>query len=229
LAAILYIETATTVCSAALSVDGKIAVVKQTSEAKAHAQLLTIFIDEILSEAGIRYSELDAVCVSKGPGSYTGLRIGVAVAKGLCYALDKPLIAVNTLYSMTVCMKEQLVINDHATEDILFCPMIDARRMEVYTAIYNYNLEEVSPTKALIVDTASFNEYRNKKLIFFGDGSQKIKPVIDSSLIAQFPDVFNFNSTGMIFAAEKKFQLKQFEDPAYFEPFYLKEFIGSKN
>ena len=229
MALILYIETATSVCAVALSQDGKLVAEKHTSEPRAHAQMLTVFIDELLAEAGFAYEHLDAICVSKGPGSYTGLRIGVAVAKGLCYALDKPLIAINTLYSMTACMKEQLKqISIPDKNDILFCPMIDARRMEVYTAVYDPQLEEITSTKALVIDINSFTEFRDNRLIFFGDGSSKIITVIDPTLNAEFIDDFIFNATGMLMQANHRFTLQQFEDLAYFEPYYLKEFVGNK-
>lgn len=229
MALILYIETATTICAVALSQDGKTIAEKHSSEPRAHAHLLTILIDELLAEEGFAFEHLDAICVSKGPGSYTGLRIGVAVAKGLCYAIDKPLIAVNTLYSMATCMKDQIQqMSGSDKADILFCPMIDARRMEVYTAVYDEQLQEISATKALIMDSASFMEYHDKKLIFFGDGSAKLKELIHPSVKAIFIDEFNFNASGMVTAANNRYASQQFEDIAYFEPYYLKEFVGKK-
>ncbi len=229
MALILHIETATTVCSVALSQNGKLVAEKHSIESRAHAQLLTIFIDDLFADAGFTFKQLDAVCVSKGPGSYTGLRIGVAVAKGLCYALDKPLIAINTLFSMTVCMKEQYQQMSSVEEDtLLFCPLIDARRMEVYTAIYNAQLQEISKTNALIMDNNSFIDFKDKKLIFFGDGAQKLKAVIAPKINAEFIDEFILRANGMVAEANRRFHTQQFEDLAYFEPFYLKEFVGNK-
>ena len=228
MALILYIETATEVCSAALAENGKLIAEKHSSEPRLHAQLLTIYIDQLLKDAGYSYKHLDAVCVSKGPGSYTGLRIGVAVAKGLCFALEKPLIAVNTLSSMTASMNKRLQEKSMPDQaELLFCPMIDARRMEVYTAIFDSNNKEIFPTKAIVLNQESFMEYKNHKLIFFGDGAIKLKdlkPVLD----AIFIDDFQCSATGMIMEGTLKYINGQFEDIAYFEPFYLKEFVGNK-
>lgn len=224
---ILYIESATEVCSAALADNGKLIAEKHSSEPRLHAQLLTVYIKQLLEEAACDFNQLDAVCVSKGPGSYTGLRIGVAVAKGLCFALDKPLIGVNTLYSMTECLREQFANRwSDKKKEVLFCPMIDARRMEVYTAIYNYNGEEVSSTKALIMDNASFLAYKEHHLVFFGDGSAKLQAVIYDKLDTEFIPDFKFSATGMIAEGQGRFERNQFENTAYFEPYYLKEFIG---
>src|SRR5471030_2964914 len=153
---ILQIETATTVCSVALSKDGVVLAVKQMDQRNIHAEVITLYIEELLTTTGTKYSDLDAIAVSCGPGSYTGLRIGVSTAKGLCYALDKPLIAVETLKAMADGMMAQL--KDQLAENTLLCPMIDARRMEVFTAVFNNKSEQVTPTAELIVDADSFAE-----------------------------------------------------------------------
>ena len=229
MALILYIETATGVCSAALAENDRLISEKHTAESRLHAQLLTVFIDQLMQEAGYTYHQLDAVCVSKGPGSYTGLRIGVAVAKGLCFGLDKPLLAVNTLFSMTVCMIEQLAKrNDLIQNELLYVPMIDARRMEVYVAVYDAALNEISPTQALILNKESFTEYNNRKLIFFGDGAGKLKELIDPHINAEFITDFEFSAKGMVNEGNGRFISREFENTAYFEPFYLKEFLGHK-
>ena len=186
MALILYIESATGICSVALAENGLLIAEKKSDEPRSHAQVLTVFIEQLLLEGGYSFHQLDAICLSKGPGSYTGLRIGAAVAKGLCYALEKPLITVNTLYAMVVSL-----IQDHAEkldnhQASLFCPMIDARRMEVYTAIYNAQLHEISETKALVITDTSFTEYQGRKLIFFGDGAEKIKSIINPALSVKF-------------------------------------------
>ena len=157
---ILCIETATPVCSVALSKNGEILSLKETARKNSHSEVVTLFIDDLLRENKIQYTDLNAVAVSKGPGSYTGLRIGVSTAKGLCYALDIPLIAINTLRSMAYDMAEIYLKERKASENILFCPMIDARRMEVYSAIYNKDNNEVRETKAEIIDKNSFSEYQ---------------------------------------------------------------------
>ena len=227
MALILYLETATEVCSVVLAENEKLIAEKHSSEPRLHAQLLTVFIGQLLKETGYSFQQLDAICVSKGPGSYTGLRIGVAVAKGLCFALEKPLIAVNTLYSMTICMIDELGKRGITNQsERLFCPMIDARRMEVYMAIFDLLGKEIFPTKAVILDNETLKDYDNNKLIFFGDGAFKLKgnPVLDARII----DNFQISASGMIIEGIKRYKDGQFEDIAYFEPFYLKEFVGNK-
>ena len=191
-----------------------------------HSSLLTVYVDEVIKEAGITLKDLDAVTVSKGPGSYTGLRIGVSAAKGFCYAMDIPLIAVSTLISMTAG-----IINtaEFADDDFLFCPMLDARRMEVYCAVYNNKLEVIKDTAAEIIDASCFSEQLAKnKMVFFGDGADKCKGPLQSNPNAIFMnDVFP-TAKNMIALALNKFMQKQFEDVVYFEPFYLKEFIAGK-
>ncbi len=220
---ILCIETATTICSVAMISNSGSVMEKKSSEKNAHSAIVTLFIEDVLKDAGLDYTDIDAVAVSKGPGSYTGLRIGVSTAKGLCYALDIPLISVNTLQSMA----NGLIGKDsNIDRDALLCPMIDARRMEVYSAIYNINGEEIRETKAEIIDENSFADYlANNKMIFFGDGAVKCSEIITHPN-AVFINEIHPSAANMAFIADMKFQKKQFEDVAYFEPFYLKEFIA---
>lgn len=220
MAIILQIETATPVCSVALSVNGKTIALKEEAAQNIHAAKLTLFIDEVMHSCSLKYADLDAIAVSKGPGSYTGLRIGVSTAKGLCFALDKPLICMNTL---------QMMANGYMLQNPdyngLICAMIDARRMEVFTATYDRNLEEVEATNAKIVDETSFNSIlETNKITFIGDGAEKCKLVLTHQN-ANFSS-FNFNSAANMSAIVLKDYITQnFEDVAYFEPFYLKDFV----
>lgn len=217
---LLQIETATQVCSVAISVNGKTIALKEEAAQNIHAAKLTSFIAEVMQVADLTYADLDAVAVSKGPGSYTGLRIGVSTAKGLCFALDKPLIAVNTLRMMAsgYCS----VFPDWTG---LICPMIDARRMEVFTAVFDKELQEVSATHAKIVDEESFlSLLEQNKIAFIGDGAEKCQLSIRHEN-AHFYTA-NFNSADyMSNLANQAYQAKNFEDVAYFEPYYLKDFV----
>jgi tRNA threonylcarbamoyladenosine biosynthesis protein TsaB len=230
MALILNIETATNVCSVALAHDGELMCLKESLKDKSHSALLSVFIDETLRENNLSAVQLDAVAVSKGPGSYTGLRIGVSVAKGLCYGSNKPLISVNTLKAMACGMLN--LYNQNKTsqshpENSLFCPMIDARRMEVFTAIYDHLNNVIEDTRALIVEPSSFDIYlTDKKLIFFGSGAKKIKDIIHNKN-AIFFDNYNTSARNMINLSEEAFRKMQFENVAYFEPFYLKDFIAT--
>jgi tRNA threonylcarbamoyladenosine biosynthesis protein TsaB len=223
MAKILLIETATPVCSVAISIDTEIVIEKSSTEKNAHSKILTVFIQEALQALNMEFSQLNAVAVSKGPGSYTGLRIGVSAAKGLCYALDIPLIAVNTLQSMAGGIQERF---QNKNEDLLFCPMIDARRMEVYSALFDRNVAQIRETKAEIIDKNSFSEYLGQsKMIFFGDGAAKCIDAIDHPN-ALFISDFEPSASHMKFLTEEKYNQQRFEDVAYFEPFYLKDFIA---
>lgn len=220
MALILNIETATKTCSVALAKDGKLLVIKEHHGEYSHAENLTVFIQEIIETAGITFKDIDAIAVSKGPGSYTGLRIGVSTAKGLCFALNKPLLAVNTLEAMANCLKFE------NKNDYLLCPMIDARRMEVYCTVFNQKLEMIKETAAEIITEDSFSELmKDHKIVFFGDGSEKCKSVLGSIPNAYFADDFECSAIGMIELAEKAFNENKLEDLAYFEPFYLKDFV----
>jgi len=222
LAKILHIETATQVCSVALSDEGKLPGLKESSEKNSHSATVTVFIDEVMKAAGMAYGELDAVAVSMGPGSYTGLRIGVSTAKGICFAVDKPLIGISTLQSMAAGM-QAFVTPGIPT---LLCPMIDARRMEVYNALYNTDLGVFREIRADIIDEGSFSDELSKfRILFAGDGAAKCKPVLGHHPNAVFIDDFQVSATHMIRLAEEKFSQAEFEDVAYFEPYYLKDFI----
>jgi len=228
MAKILHIETATQVCSVALSVDGKVMHIRESREKNSHSTTITVFIEQIMQAAGIPFAAIDAVAVSMGPGSYTGLRIGVSTAKGICYALDKPLIAINTLHSMAAGMKIEM--ESHFKEipslPVQLCPMIDARRMEVYNALYDNELNTVRATQAEIISEDSFREeLENQIVVFAGDGAEKCKPMMENHPNAHFLDDFFPSATYMIGLAEKKFKAGDFENVAYFEPFYLKDFI----
>jgi len=184
-------------------------------------------MDEVIKTAGVAISELDAIAVSQGPGSYTGLRIGVAAAKGLCYALDKPLIGVNTLQAMALGMVHKGQAD--RTVKILFCPMIDARRMEVYCAIFDEKGKEIRETRAEIIDENSFMEYLGKnRVVFAGDGALKCRPLLERNPNVIFSEDFQASAKFMISLSEEKFSQEKFEDLAYFEPYYLKDFIAGK-
>ena len=224
---IIQIETATTVCSVALAKDGEVLAFRQLDERNIHAEIITVFIDELINAAGIKYSDVDAVAVSCGPGSYTGLRIGVSTAKGLCFALDKPLIAIETLEAMAhgVINSEELNIDSQT----LLCPMIDARRMEVYTALFDAKGNRVKPTSAEIIDGNSFSDIlKNNKVLFFGDGAEKCHETLSGNANALFLSGFTNSATYLTQKAAEKFANAEFENVAYFEPFYLKDFLVVK-
>ncbi len=219
---IIQIETATTVCSVALSQNGQVVAVKELNERNIHAEVVTLYIDDLLKQTNLTYTDVDAVAVSSGPGSYTGLRIGVSTAKGLCFALDKPLIAVQTLAAMAQGMIESSSIAPGA----LLCPMIDARRMEVYTALFTADGSEVKSTSAEIIDENSFADYlKNNSIVFFGDGAEKCREMLGGNPNAVFVTNFLNSATHISKQAADKFAKGQFEDVAYFEPFYLKDFL----
>ncbi|HEY8784489.1 MAG TPA: tRNA (adenosine(37)-N6)-threonylcarbamoyltransferase complex dimerization subunit type 1 TsaB [Mucilaginibacter sp.] len=224
---ILQIETATASCSVVLAKDGKVLGCKQVNQRNIHAEVVTLFIDELITFAGIKYEDLDAIAVSCGPGSYTGLRIGVSTAKGLCFALDKPLIAIETLAAMADGMTS---FEEYAEDDVvLLCPMIDARRMEVFTAVFTKDGEKIRPTSAEIIDENSFDELlENNKILFFGDGAEKCRAVLGEKPNAVFFPGFINSATSLTKRALEKFRNKEFEDVAYFEPYYLKDFIAGK-
>ncbi len=225
---ILHIETATIVCSVALSHDENLISRKESSEKNSHSASLTLFIEEVMQAAGIALSQLNAIAVSEGPGSYTGLRIGVATAKGLCYSLDKPLIGVPTLQSMAKGMAD-LFTQPPSGLPFLFCPMIDARRMEVFSAVFTRDNELFREVKAEIIDENSFSEYlASYHLIFAGDGAEKCKPILEKHPNVSFLNHYEFSAASMIPIATAKFRNSQFEDVAYFEPAYLKDFIAGK-
>lgn len=223
---ILAIETATKTCSVALIENGKsVALLEETKEQYSHAEQLNPFIQDLLRNAGYQPKDLTAVAVGKGPGSYTGLRIGVSSAKGLCYALNIPLVAVPTLKAMAMQVK-------HWHKDLsgkLLCPMIDARRMEVYAALYDGALKEIRGTQADIVDEHTYAEYlRNQEVIFFGDGAAKCREVMEHQSHASFVENINPSAVEVGLLGHEKLMRGEVEDVAYFEPYYLKEFVAGK-
>lgn len=226
MALILNLETSTKVCSVSLSKGSEIIGWKEESEGRNHATLLTVFIDEILKESDIETEDLDAIAVSKGPGSYTGLRIGVSAAKGMAYALSIPLISVNTLKMMASgYLQENKKLN--LENDLLICSMIDARRMEVYSALYNTKLNEFRKIEAEIIDENSFKDIVEKnRMIIIGDGATKCLPYLKHSKI-NIDLNFQLSSRFMVPLACEKYEQKNFEDVAYFEPFYLKDFVAT--
>jgi len=218
---ILSIETATPACSVALHQNGILLSLAELHIENAHSEQLTMLIEQVMQRAKRKLEELDAVAVSKGPGSYTGLRIGVSTAKGLCFALDKPLLAINTLEAMV----EQLRV--FRTESTLFCPMIDARRMEVYCLVADENLQILSPTEAKIIENNAFEEFLHTyKMVFFGNGAQKCQELI-SHKNALFVEGFTCSAKSLGQLAHAKFLAKDFEELIYFEPFYLKDFVSN--
>lgn len=222
MAFILCIETSTEICSVALSKDNQLLSIKEESMENSHAEHLMLFIDDVLKEADISINQISAVCFSEGPGSYTGLRIGLSTAKGLCYALKVPLIMLKTLQSMAWGARKLF------PEVSLFCPMIDARRMEVYSAIYDNDLQIIEPIQNKIINADTFNGLLgNQVVVFCGNGVDKSKEILSSYPNSRFSNS-KTSAAFMIELAFQKFQNQEFADIAYSEPFYLKEFIAGK-
>lgn len=224
MAIILNIETATTMCSVSLANNGELIACKEIDNGYTHAENLHVFINDLLIQEKVMPSRLDAIAVGSGPGSYTGLRIGVSTAKGLAYSLQKPLIAVNTLSTMALAAKEKL------NGDTLLCPMLDARRMEVYCAIFDNDLNFIKETSAQIITEENLTYFAvNKPMTFFGDGMPKCKSLLQTLPGASFVEGVVPSSKQLARLSYEKFKQQQFEDVAYFEPFYLKDFmIGPK-
>ncbi|WP_125722711.1 tRNA (adenosine(37)-N6)-threonylcarbamoyltransferase complex dimerization subunit type 1 TsaB [Flavobacterium ustbae] len=213
---ILNIETATKNCSVSIAKDGQTIVCNELSdEGYSHAEKLHVFIEEVIEKAGISAQDLAAVAVSQGPGSYTGLRIGVSAAKGLCYALNIPLIAVDTL---------QTLASQAGVTDGKIIPMLDARRMEVYSAIFNSDLTLERAIKAEIIDENSFQEYTDK-LYFVGDCADKCKPVLTAANFVFLENIKYPSAQAMSKISFEKYQKSDTVDVAYFEPYYLKDFM----
>lgn len=222
---ILCIETGTDICSVGLSRDGELISLRESDEGRDHARNVALFVDELLRENDIAAEELSAVAVGMGPGSYTGLRIGVSFAKGLCYGLQIPLVAVGSLNSMVQVAREDHeagIIDVDNWEDAVLCPMVDARRMEVYTQMFDTQGLPLNEVKAEIVTEESFKEWRNERqLVIFGNGAAKCREVLnDATYINVTP-----SARGLAALAHQRFEAGQTEDIAYFEPFYLKDFI----
>lgn len=223
---ILNMETGTDVCSVALARDGKLLSLRESLEGRDHAKRLAVFADEILRESGTGADELSAVAVSKGPGSYTGLRIGVSFAKGLCYGLGIPLLGIGSLRSMVEILREEYsagIVDVNNPSDAVLCPMIDARRMEVYTQLLGWDGHPLCDVHAEILTENSFKEYLGgeNEFLIFGNGAKKAQEILPGAKYIELTP----SARGMVRLSEEAFQKKQFEDTAYFEPFYLKDFI----
>lgn len=219
---ILCLETATKICSVALFKEGELIDFKEVGGEYSHAENLAVFIEDVIQRNELEYSALKAIAVSKGPGSYTGLRIGVSLAKGLAFSLSIPLIAIDSLKSMAWGTVKEI-----DNKEAYYCPMIDARRMEVYNAIYNHQLSVIQDIAANVIDEDSFQDFfKENKVYFFGDGAEKCKETLNHSN-AHFINILS-SARYMGALAEKAFQNKEFEDLAYFEPFYLKDFVAQK-
>lgn len=227
---ILHIETATDICSVTLSCGEEVLALVESGAERSHATLLNRFIREATSLAGKELKQLDAIAVSKGPGSYTGLRIGVSTAKGLAYALNKPLLSCGTIESMAhSAIKRQELQNllENYGDQVVLSPMLDARRMEVYTAFFTPDLKMIREVKAEIIDESSFAELLDKhQVCFFGNGAEKCREIITHRK-AHFMDGLNPSSEAMVKPVLAKYLRSEFEDVAYFEPFYLKDFVAT--
>ena len=219
---LLHIETATDVCSVALTQGAEVLGVKESSDGNSHSKNLLPFIDQVLRESEKTNADLQGVVVSIGPGSYTGLRIGVSTAKGMAYSLGIPVITVSTLESIAQGAKQQ------AGDNCDIVPMIDARRMEVFAARYDSDMNLLDNVAAVIVDENAYSEFlREKEVLFCGNGMPKCKELLSQFPNARFAD-FTLSAQYMLPAALKKWEAKDFADTAYFEPFYLKEYVAGK-
>ena len=219
---ILSIETSSQLCSVALHDQGRLIAASQSEEEGAHAKQLTLLIEDAIKKAGTKLSLLVGIAISIGPGSYTGLRIGLATAKGLCFGLDKPLIAVSTLKILAARYAD-------SKEHQILIPVMDARRMEVYTAVYTHDLQELEPANALILDDFSFAAYQEKNAVIFGHGAQKCKDSLPSSSLTfdlenPYPEAMHMGKL-----AYEAYLNKKFENIVTIEPDYLKEYMGQKS
>ena len=220
---ILSIDTSTKVCSVALHSDGKLLAISELYTEKSHSGMLTTLCESVVKYAGFSLKSLDAIAVAKGPGSYTGLRIGISTAKGFCFALDKPLIAINTLEAMAYQVKS------FYNETYLFCPMIDARRMEVYCQVLDNQMNIILKTEAKIINELSFSEILNeKKVIFFGDGAAKCQAEITHKNAVFLHTEIHPSAKTVGLLATNSFEKSLFENVVTFEPFYLKDFVGTQ-
>lgn len=220
---LLCLETATGVCSVLLAQGTKVLAERTSTESREHAAMLAVYIDEVLKEAGLKASSLDAVVVSKGPGSYTGLRIGVATAKGICYTLQKKLIAIDTPLAMASCYRYH---HPGLEMNTVLMPMIDARRMEVYGAALDTSLQYLEPIRAEILTPGSFVQPLLRPHIVFGDAALKSVEVFKGQSFVKVDTDFNLSARGLLYPGLHAWSKGQFEDVAYFEPYYLKEFVA---
>ncbi|MBQ3187244.1 MAG: tRNA (adenosine(37)-N6)-threonylcarbamoyltransferase complex dimerization subunit type 1 TsaB [Alistipes sp.] len=226
MALILCIETGTDICSVAIARDGELISLRESDEGRDHARQVAVFVDELLKENDLRPEELDAVAVGKGPGSYTGLRIGVSFAKGLCYGIQKPLVAIGSLDALTEVAREDYeagILDIDGWDEAVLCPMVDARRMEVYTQRFTSRGEALSEVSAEVITTESFAAERVSEhpFVIFGNGAKKCEEVLSGATWVQVAP----SARGLVRLAEEAFEKGQFEDLAYFEPFYLKDFV----
>ena len=222
---IILIETSTALCSVALAENGAVTAYRESSAAKAHASLTAVFVQEVLAERGVTLADCDAVCVSMGPGSYTGLRVGVSTAKGLCFGAGKPLLAVGTLDTLVAQAQFSSAETEANVEYRSIVPMIDARRMEVYAAVFE-NGKQITETAPAIIDENSYAEYLEQgPVLFIGDGAGKCADVIKHPN-AQFCQCHP-KASSMLQPAIEAYRRQDFKDIAYFEPFYLKEFVAT--
>ncbi|HSW67845.1 MAG TPA: tRNA (adenosine(37)-N6)-threonylcarbamoyltransferase complex dimerization subunit type 1 TsaB [Bacteroidales bacterium] len=223
---ILCIETATAVCSVALVSGTKVVVEKSSSKNNSHSSQLHLMIETLLCDNGYSFEDLTAVAVSRGPGSYTGLRIGASAAKGYCYALNIPLIAPDSLQIMAAGF---IIQNPGLPEETILCPMIDARRMEVYSALYDIKLNALSPVAAIIINPQAYSTATgNKNVFFFGDGAAKCVPVFEERKNWFFYEHYQLSAAHMAPLVADRLEHQLYENVAYFEPFYFKEFIAGK-
>lgn len=222
---ILCIETGTDICSVGLARDGELVSLRESDEGRDHAKNVAVFVDELLRENDVAAEELSAVAVGMGPGSYTGLRIGVSFAKGLCYGLQIPLVAVGSLDSLVQVAREDYaagIIDVEQWDDAVLCPMVDARRMEVYTQMFDAKGQSLNEVKAEIIAEDSFAEWRNgRPFVIFGNGAAKCQEVLKDAILVNVTP----SARGLSALAHQRFEAGQTEDIAYFEPFYLKDFI----
>ncbi len=219
---IILIETSTDLCSAALAEDGVLTAYRESSQPRAHASLTAVFVDEILKERGLRVEDCSAVCVSRGPGPYTGLRVGVSTAKGLCFGAGVPLLSVGTLDTLVWQAKAEKLVPEGCTRIV---PMVDARRMEVYTAVFSPEGERLGEIEAKVIDENSFEDLvKDGPVLFIGDGAAKCEGVIGGNAV--FVQCCP-KASSMLEPALKALHEKRFEDVAYFEPFYLKDFVAT--
>lgn len=225
----LLLETATPVCSVALSQGDRILAIRESDEEKSHSAKLTLFMKEVLDEAAITPSSVDAIAVSKGPGSYTGLRIGVSATKGFAYGNKIPVIGVSTLQALSFSAISHPSFTNHKKKypSLVLCPMLDARRMEVYTAMFDQHCQPISAISAEIIDENSFKEtLQNHPILIFGDGSDKIKEILKHEN-AIFQEGIMPSAKHLLTPALESFKRREFENTAYFEPYYLKDFIAT--
>ncbi len=226
---ILCLETATPSCSVALVHEGEVLAFEEDPKGQNHSEKITLFIDAVMKRGGVSYDELDAVAVSMGPGSYTGLRIGVSTAKGLCYAVSKPLIAVETLEAMAFGGSSFIsgrFLHSQRSVEMTLVPMIDARRMEVYAAMFDENINKIRETEAIIIDGNSFSDLKKGHHIYlFGDGADKCAELFENDGSITVVKDFHCSARYMNIIAQRKLDANDFVDVAYFEPFYLKDFV----